>query len=129
LVQGRTQSWNGAAVDVTDVLVPGATYTIGLWLRLPTGSSEAGLRVSVQRDVDGVASYETVTTVERVTSQWTQVVASYTPGRFDTASLYVESTGSLTDFLLDDVLVSGVTYTPDLSLPSVADALADDFPF
>ncbi|MFC8193443.1 endo-1,4-beta-xylanase [Cellulomonas sp. NPDC057328] len=130
LVTGRTAPWDGAAVDVTDAFEPGTSYRIGLWLRLPAGSAPADLRVSVQRDVDGTSSYDTVTTVAGVsTDAWTQVLGTYVPGAFDTASLYVESTSSLTDVLVDDVLVSGVRYTPDLSLPSVADALADDFPF
>ena len=130
LVQGRAEWWDGAAVPVTDTFEPGTTYTIGLWLKLPTsGAAPADLRVSVQRDVDGVASYDTVATVTGVTGQWQQVVATYTPGPFDTATLYVESTSSLTDFMVDDVLVTGVRYTPDLSLPSVAEAVADSFPF
>lgn len=130
LVTGRTNPWDGAAVDVTDAFEPGTSYTIGLWLRLPAGAPPADLRVSVQRDTAGTSSYDTVTTVAGVTADaWTQVLGTYVPGEFDTASLYVESTSSLTDLLVDDVLVSGVRHTPDLSLPSVADALADDFPF
>lgn len=130
LVTGRTASWHGATVPVTDAFEPGVTYTVGLWLRLPAGADPADLRVSVQRDDAGTPAYDTVATVAGVRADaWTQVLATYTPGPFTSAALYVESPSSLTDFLLDDVLVSGVRHTPDLSLPSVADVLADDFPF
>ncbi|MCR6705777.1 MAG: carbohydrate binding domain-containing protein [Cellulomonas sp.] len=107
LVTGRTESWNGAALPVT--LTPGVTYSVSLWLRLPsTGTGYADLRVSVQRDDANGSSYDTVATATGVTSgAWTQVTASYTPGPFDTAQLYVESPSSLTDILVDDVVVTG----------------------
>ncbi|MBO0901665.1 endo-1,4-beta-xylanase [Cellulomonas sp. zg-ZUI22] len=127
LVQDRVDPWDGALIPVTEIFEPGTTYTIGLWLRLPDGAGTADLRVSVQRDLDGQPSYETLTTVEGVSSQWRQVTATYTPGLFDTASLYVESVSSPADVMVDDVLVSGVRYTPDLSLTPVSDAVSVPF--
>ncbi|MBD7919239.1 endo-1,4-beta-xylanase [Cellulomonas sp. Sa3CUA2] len=127
LVEDRVDPWDGALYPVTDLFEPGTTYTIGLWVRLPDGAGSADLRVSVQRDLDGEPSYETVTTVEGVTSQWRQVTGTYTPGPFDTASLYVESVSSPVDVMIDDVLVTGVRYTPDLSVTPVSDAVSVPF--
>ena len=131
LVTGRTQSWNGASLPVTTTFAPGVTYTVSLWLRLPsTGTGYADLRVSVQRDNAGESSYDTVATATGVTSGgWQQVTASYTPGPFDSAQLYVESTDSLTDILVDDVVVTGDRLTPDLTLPALDTTLQPWFPF
>ena len=64
LVQDRVDPWDGALIPRDGrSFEPGTTYTIGLWLRLPDGAGTADLRVSVQRDLDGAPSYETVTTV------------------------------------------------------------------
>ena len=131
LVTGRTETWNGASLPVTSQLTPGVTYTVSMWLRLPsTGTGYADLRVSVQRDDANGSSYDTVATVTGVTSgEWKQVTASYTPGPFDSAQLYVESTSSLTDILVDDVVVTGDRATPDLTLPQLDETLAPWFPF
>ena len=127
LVTDRVDPWDGALYPVTDLFEPGTTYTVSLWLRLPDGAGSADLRVSVQRDLDDEPSYETVATVENVSSQWKQVTATYTAGLFDTASLYVESVSAPVDVMVDDVLVTGVRYTPDLTVKPVRDAVSVPF--
>lgn len=129
-VTGRTASWNGATRDVTALFEPGTTYTVSAWVRLPSGSSgTAGVRLSAQRDNPGGTAYETIATTEGVTSgSWSRITGSYTPGTFTTASLYVETTGSLTDLLVDDVLVTSTALTPDLTLPALKTTWASSFP-
>lgn len=129
-VTGRTASWNGTALDVTTLFEPGTTYTVSAWVRLPNGSSGvAGVRLSAQRDNPSGTSYDTIATNSSVSSgSWAQVTGSYTPGPFATASLYVETTGSLADLLVDDVLVTSTALTPDLTLPSLRETWASSFP-
>ena len=127
LVTDRVDPWDGALYPVTELFEPGATYTVSLWLRLPDGAGSADLRVSVQRDLDGEPSYETVTTVSNVSTYWQQVTATYVAGSFDTASLYVESVSAPVDIMIDDVLVTGITYTPDLSVKPVRDSVPVPF--
>lgn len=53
-VTGRTSTWNGAELNVTDSIVKGATYSISVWVKQTTGSDQkvklsANLTVSGQK--------------------------------------------------------------------------------
>ncbi|WP_245529018.1 endo-1,4-beta-xylanase [Beutenbergia cavernae] len=129
LVTGRTQAWNGASLDVTSAFEAGTTYGVDLWLRLATGAEPTDLRVSVQRDAGGSSIFDTVATVSATADAWVQVAAEYTmPAAAEATQLYVESTGSLTDFLLDGVVVTGEEVPPvQEDIPPLRDVLAGDF--
>jgi endo-1,4-beta-xylanase len=130
LVTGRTQAWHGIGHDVTNLFVAGSTVQISAWVKLaPTADPNvADIRVSVQRDAGGSSSFDTVTTVAGVTpGTWVEVNASYTPGTFESALLYFETASGLSDFMVDDILVTGSTVAIDPTIPSLKDVIPVPF--
>ena len=130
LVTGRTQPWHGIGHDVTALFSPGSTVQISAWVKLaPTADPAiADIRVSVQRDAGGSSSFDTVTTVAGVTPDtWVEVNASYTPGTFESALLYFETASGLSDFMVDDILVTGSTIAIDPTIPSLKDVIPVPF--
>jgi endo-1,4-beta-xylanase len=130
LVTGRTQAWHGIGHDVTALFSAGATVNVSAWVKLAPGATPdvADIRVSVQRDAGGSSSFDTVATVAGVTADtWIEVSASYTPGTFESALLYVETTSALSDFMVDDILVTGSSASIDPDIPSLRDVVPVPF--
>ena len=127
LVDGRGDTWHGIGADVTDLFDAGITYHVSAWVKLAEGASPdpADLRVSVQRDVDGSSSYDTVATATGVTAgEWVQVSADYTMAAADSALLYFESASGTSSFLVDDIVVTRDSAPPvQTDIPSLQDEL------
>ncbi len=130
LVTGRTQAWHGLGHDVTALFAAGSTVHVSAWVKLaPTADpAVADIRVSVQRDAGGSSSFDTVATVTGVTADtWVEVDASYTPGPFESALLYFETTSALSDFMVDDIQVTGSSIEIDPTIPSLKDVIPVPF--
>ncbi|MEU4236292.1 endo-1,4-beta-xylanase [Actinoplanes sp. NPDC026619] len=108
-VTGRTATWNGPALNVLDTFVKGTSYTISVWVRMADTSDNA--RLSIERQLGGVASYETVVGNTAVTSgSWVNLSGRYTLSTdVDVLKFYVETASTTGSLFLDDVTV---TYTP-----------------
>jgi endo-1,4-beta-xylanase len=131
LVAERTQAWHGIGHDVTTLFRSGATVQVSGWVKLAPGADPdvADLRVSVQRtDAAGDSAFDTVATVAGVTSdEWVELNATYTPGAFESALLYVETTSALSDFMVDDIVVTGTAASIQPDIPSLKDVVPVPF--
>lgn len=124
LVRERGANWHGIAADVTDIFAYGEEYDVELWARVADGEDPAGIRISVEREVNGEATYDTVTTVEDVGQDWVRISGAYMMGNADSATLYVETAEGTTSFHVDDIAVTGaVPGEVDLSLLGLQDAV------
>lgn len=130
LVTGRSQSWHGIGHDVTTLFRPGSTVEVTAWVKLAPSAdpATADIRLSVQRDEGDTSSFDTVATAGGVTADtWVEVAASYTPGPFESALLYVETASGLHDFMVDDIVVTGSTASIDPTIPSLKDVVPVPF--
>lgn len=127
LVTGRTQAWHGIGHDVTTLFEPGVATQISAMVKLAPDADPAvaDIRVSVQRDAGGSSSFDTVATAGDVSAdEWVEVSATYTPGQFESALLYFETAGALSDFMVDDILVTGSSVAIDPTIPDLKDSTA-----
>ncbi|WP_168801676.1 endo-1,4-beta-xylanase [Glycomyces buryatensis] len=131
LIEGRTASWNGAAIDITSHIEVGVRYQITVRLRLPEGNPAADLRVTVQRDVGGASSYDSVVWNTAVDdAAWIELTGTYSiSAPADQLQFYVESASSLTPILLDDFALTRIEEPEIEDIPPLADFLAADFRF
>src|SRR5690606_6339787 len=67
-VSGRTQSWEGPTLDLTETIELGTRYDLSVWVRMAAGEPPTDLRMSVERVSGGSPSYETVVGNTQVTS-------------------------------------------------------------
>jgi endo-1,4-beta-xylanase len=130
LIQGRTETWNGATIDITEHIEVGVRYQLKVYLRLPDGEPAADLRTSVQRDTAGASSYDTVTWNTAVTdAAWVEFSGTYSIAQAaDRLQFYVESASSLTPILLDAFTLTRIAEPEIQDLMPLKDFLADDFP-
>ena len=124
-VTGRTSTWNGAELNVTDSIVKGATYSISVWVKQTSGSDKTmklsgNLAVSGQQD-----SYPAIKDNTTVPSgSWVELKVIYTvPASFTKLTFYVEGPSDTFDFLVDDVTIKQISagkepYNPE-SLTSI----------
>lgn len=129
-IEGRTATWNGAAIDITAHIEVGVRYRLKVFLRLPEGETAADLRTSVQRDTAGASSYDTVKWNTAVTdTAWVEFSGTYSISQAaDRLQFYVESATSLTPILLDAFTLTRIAEPEIEDLMPLKDFLADDFP-
>ncbi|WP_129842958.1 endo-1,4-beta-xylanase [Streptomyces sp. RFCAC02] len=124
---GRTATWQGPVLDVTDLFETGTEYTVSLWARLAEGSAGDTVRLSLERRVDGVTSYSTLGSATATADGWVELTGSHLPAvPADHLGLYVE-TATVTDgLLIDDVSVTTVPETPiQTDIPSLHEVFPD----
>lgn len=110
-VTGRTSTWNGAELNVTDSIVKGATYSISVWVKQTSGSDKTmklsgNLAVSGQQD-----SYPAIKDETTLKSGvWTKIEGTYeVPESFSKLTFYVEGPSGNFDFLVDDLTITQTT--------------------
>ncbi|MQM26476.1 endo-1,4-beta-xylanase [Glycomyces albidus] len=130
LVEGRTATWNGAAIDITAHIEVGVRYQLRVLLRLPSGSDAADLRTTVQRDAAGSTAYESVKWNTAVTPDaWTEFTGTYSVSQAaDQLQFYVESDSSLTPVLVDNFTLTRIEEPEIQDLVPLKDFLECDFP-
>jgi endo-1,4-beta-xylanase len=129
-VTGRTQTWEGPALEVTDAFTPGDRYTITAWVRLASGGAGTDTaRVSVEQHLDGTPSYHTAGSAEVSDGEWTRLTGTFTlSAEAEYLALYLETASATDGFYLDDVSVTYVPYPPiETDIPSLQDVY-DQFP-
>jgi endo-1,4-beta-xylanase len=106
-VDGRTQGWNGPQHDVTPLMIVGKTYTISAWLRLPEGTPDAAVSMTIQRTAGGTNNYEGIGTAAVKAGSWVKLEGEYKlASAADTVSVYFEASANPTlPFYVDDFLI------------------------
>lgn len=132
-VTGRTDTWHGAAFDVTETMEKGATYSFSAWVK-HNESAAKSIKLSMELKVAGAstASWPEVATVTCRSGEWTRIEGSYTvPEEFERLLFYFEGPDGKYDFLVDDVVVTqetqGIEILDPNELPSLKDAYSGIF--
>ena len=109
-VTGRTSTWNGAELNVTDSIVKGATYSISVWVKQTTGSDQK-VKLSANLTVSGQSSYLAIKDETTLKSGvWTKIEGTYeVPESFSKLTFYVEGPSGNFDFLVDDLTITQIT--------------------
>jgi endo-1,4-beta-xylanase len=111
-VTERAENFEGATVDVTDLLEAGSTYLIGGYVRLAEGEPDSRVIMTMQRTpAGGDPTYEWIAPSaegEITDSDWAYLEGLYSyNGEVDELLLYFESPDdALVDFYIDDVSIT-----------------------
>lgn len=76
-VSGRTQSWHGPTLNVTASMEPGATYLFSGWVRLPAGSPNTTVSMTMQRTMPDTVRYEQLASATASSAGWVKLEAHY----------------------------------------------------
>lgn len=109
-VTGRTSTWNGAELNVTDSIGKGAEYSISVWVKQTTGSDQK-VKLSANLTVSGQSSYPAIKDETTLKSDvWTKIEGTYeVPESFSKLTFYVEGPSGNFDFLVDDLTITQTT--------------------
>lgn len=108
-VTDRTANWNGATVDVTNLVTPGATYRVSGWVRFTSGEDVEVLKISQQRDDKDGTGYPMVSgDVEVEKGKWTKIsgIMEVSPSTTN-SNVYFEA-NNLIDFYVDNVVIEQI---------------------
>lgn len=132
-VSGRSESWNGASLNVTDTISRKAVYQISAWVKQDSGSDKE-IKISCALNSSGKDSYPEVGTVVAKSGEWTKIESTYAvPRLFSSLSIYFETVEGTDDFYIDEVMMTQVSagipvVDPD-TLPSLKDTYASYFDY
>lgn len=105
----RSANWQGIQQNITDKIVPGATYQVSGWMRIENAAS-APVKVSMeQRDGQGTRYYN-VAVGTAYDNQWRQFSGEFTlnvQGTLTALYVYFEGPGTDINFFVDDAVVYG----------------------
>jgi endo-1,4-beta-xylanase len=131
LTTGRTAAFRGPSFDVTNAMFNGSRYRVSVWAKLAPGEAPSQLRVSLERRLGtALQTFHTVVPNTPVTADgWVQLAATVDVTLANTSlALYVESSGSLASFYIDDFRV---TFIPppvaERDLRSLSQSLSQHF--
>ncbi|WP_339158526.1 endo-1,4-beta-xylanase [Paenibacillus sp. FSL W8-0186] len=132
-VSGRTESWNGASLDVTSQMQVGQTYLFTGWIKLASGSGT--VYMSLDTTKNGTRSYSQLYSATAASGGWVEFKAEYKYREpLENVSVYFEVPNNPTvDFYLDDFRMEQlpdrgpITIEPDI--PSLKDVFTGDFLF
>ncbi|WP_174818612.1 endo-1,4-beta-xylanase [Paenibacillus kobensis] len=129
-VDTRTQNYHGASKDLTSLLNLGINYTVRGWVKLPNGSGNTNVTMSMQRTEGTTTNYENLATQSVTSNGWVKLEASYRLSAVpDAISVYFESSSATQSFYVDDFEVVEITPPAiETSIPSLKTVFANDFP-
>ena len=130
-VTGRTNTWNGASIDVSSKAAKGAEYSFSAWVKHDEGAAKA-IKLSAELKAGEDTSYPAIAEVSCESGTWTKIEGTYTvPDKFTSLNFYFEGPDGTYDFLVDDLVIIQQTKGKDvidpLSLPSLKDAYSGIF--
>jgi len=106
-VTGRTATWNGAEIDLSDYNLAGRTIDISYWVKVEEATE---VNVTLQEDTsDGAdTAYNRLASSGDLTpGEWTQVTGTITVGENTVKPiLYFESPSDTASFTVDEVVIS-----------------------
>lgn len=130
-VTGRTATWNGPDINVTNRFSNGSRYRVSVWIKLAPGELATNMRVTLERVLNGSTTFHTVIGNTQVTAnQWVQLSTTYDYAfNHSSLTLYIESASGTPSFYIDDF---ELTFIPPVQIqtdiPSLWQTLADHFP-
>jgi endo-1,4-beta-xylanase len=99
-VQGRTESWQGAQINVTKYLKPGQIYQFSVSVRVDEDDKTDDIRMTMER---GNKNFSAVGIVKGKPGEWTKLSGRFQPtGKDPYLLLYIEAAGNTTSFFIDD---------------------------
>jgi len=125
-VTGRTENWNGTAINAAPMFKAGVTYSVTGWAKLPAGTAgTTGVHFTLQRtpsDGSGDKFDWIGGSITTSADTWVQIGGTYAfPAGQSAATLYVEAEGATTPFLLDDIVITGPPAPPQVTTVSAVD--------
>lgn len=130
-VTGRTDTWNGTSIDVSDTIAKGATYSFSVWVKHNEETAQS-IKLSAELNVGGETSYPSIAQTSCESGVWTLLEGTYTvPDKFTKLSFYLEGPDGNYDFMVDDVVIhqdtKGKEIINPLTLPSLKDSYSNIF--
>ena len=110
-VTGRTDAWNGAAIDINGMVFPNDVCSLSAMVMQNTGSEEILWMKLQYIDGDGNAQYASVAEVTAPKGEWVKLEnTEYTiPKDASAMQLYIETPENLIDFYVDEAKGSVIT--------------------
>lgn len=115
---GRTKTWEGPIIHVTDVLEEGKTYYVSVYLLYKGPSESQTFNLQFETDGPDGVGYPNVGSAEAKAGEWTLIEGEYTiPEGLSRYSIYIEvpwkpdeeiTESDIVDFYIDDVVVREV---------------------
>lgn len=124
-VTGRTDAWNGAAIDVANTIVPGAKYRVSAYMKQMSGAATE-IKCSAQMG----NSYPEIAKVEAAPSgEWVKIEGEVEiPTSFSEYLIYFEIPGSKTaDFYLDSVEITQISKGKEALDPNTLASIKDTY--
>lgn len=107
-VDGRKESWQGLALDISPMLFKGRTYRMSISTMLGGGAPKDTIRLRVRRtSPEGKVTFDEVASADNVTElEWVRLSGDYEVKEEGSFLLIVEAAGSKTSFFIDDFELS-----------------------
>ncbi|MCL1883377.1 MAG: endo-1,4-beta-xylanase [Defluviitaleaceae bacterium] len=137
---GRTASWHGVSVDVTDRAVPFGEYEFSLWVKPNSDAMNSGavtFQLSVEYNLGGNQTFRhfsgPLANQTARADEWTFMRGVLPFYDFDTVSVYIETdgAGANADFFIDAVTFRSISveYVFEDHLPRLFEIYEDYFIF
>jgi len=106
LTTGRTQAWNGPAINVAPFIEPGTTYYFSVWVMAKTPELSQFILSTQIGDGAGVQYINLMQRSINVNDGWVEMRAQHTYGSEDFITVYVENNTADAEFYIDDFVFS-----------------------
>lgn len=108
-IAGRTATWHGASVDITDKVTPGASYLVTAWVRYTSGNDVEIIKATQQATTREGDTYPAITGDHEVKKgTWTEISGvMVVPPSTTKSQIYFEA-NNLIDFFVDHIVVKEV---------------------
>ncbi|MDR2417637.1 MAG: endo-1,4-beta-xylanase [Treponema sp.] len=130
-VQGRTSSWHGPSLDITQKISAGKEYTVSVWVKL-IEPEQAQITLSTQIGSGSGASYNNLQSKQvSQGNYWIELRGTYRYLSTDFVSVYVESAVATASFYIDNVnIIEEENSQPAVveDITPLKDAYTDFFP-
>ena len=121
-ISGREADWNGAQIDVSDLVEEGQNYAISFYAKQSTGAAQQ-INLSCQIG----ESYPSIKTFDLPNDTWTKCEVTWNvPEYTGSIIIYWQSvynSNNFMDFCLDEIVMYGVQKVRDDSLPDLSTGL------
>ncbi|MDH3529864.1 MAG: carbohydrate binding domain-containing protein, partial [Acidobacteriota bacterium] len=99
-IGGRRENWQGAQLNITNLLKPGVTYLFTVSAKLKAGEQPDDIKMTMQR---GDNQFEGIAMARVTEGGWTTLSGRFRPSGGDPYMLvYIEATGERTSYYIDD---------------------------
>ena len=130
LTTGREQPYSAPKIDATNKIHRNSKYNVSVWVKLAPGEQPTNFRLSLQRDLNGESSYDTIVGNTEITADnWVELKGSYTLGSAaDAVTVYVETAEGTQSYYIDDFSLTHASGRDvQLDIPSIAEHYSGQF--